>query len=352
LARATRRGHRQEHRAGEKLFVDFAGVTASIVDPKTGEITEHAVFVAALGASSFTYAEACNGQDLPSWVEAHIHTYEYIGGVTSITVPDNLKAGVTRPDLYEPEINRTYREMAEHYGTTIIPARVRRPRDKAKVENAVQQVERWVLAPLRNQTFFSLPEFNRAIGERLDWLNGRPFAKLDGCRRSLWIELDRPALKPLPQRRFQIPEWKVNVGVNIDYHFDFERHHYSVPYQLVGQRIDVRATTTIVEAFHKGRRVASHRRALRPNGFTTELSHRPKSHQRYSEWSPSRLIRWAETIGPDTAAVIAEILRRKPHPEQGFRSCLGILRLAKRFGSPRVERAGRRARTIGSVSYR
>jgi transposase len=180
--------------------------------------------------------------------------------------------------------------MAEHYGTTIIPARVRRPRDKAKVENAVQQVERWVLAPLRNQTFFSLPEFNRAIGERLDWPNGRPFAKLDGCRRSLWIELDRPALKPLPQRRFQIPEWKVNVGVNIDYHFDFERHHYSVPYQLVGQRIDVRATTTIVEAFHKGRRVASHRRALRPNGFTTELSHRPKSHQRYSEWSPSRLI--------------------------------------------------------------
>lgn len=343
---------RQEHRAGEKLFVDFAGHGLEIVEPTTGEITEAPVFVAALGASSFTYAEVCAGQDLRSWVEAHIHAYEFIGGVSAVTVPDNLKAGVVRPDFYEPELNPTYRELAEHYGTTIIPARIRRPRDKAKVENAVQQVERWVLAPLRDQRFFSHAEANHAVRERLEWLNTRPFAKLEGSRRSLWIELDRPALQPLPTRRFEIPEWKVKVGVNIDYHFEFRRHYYSVPYQLVGQRVDVRATAAIVEAFCKGRRVAAHRRSLRVGGFTTDPAHRPKAHQRYAEWSPSRLIRWAEQIGPETAAVVREVLERKPHPEQGFRSCLGIIRLATRYSPQRLEQAAHRARRLAAASYR
>ncbi len=343
---------RQEHVAGEKLFVDFAGMSMEVVDPATGAVTECPVFVAALGASSFTYAEACEGQDKHSWIEAHIHTYDYIGGVSAITVPDNLKAAVTRPDLYEPDLNPAYREMAAHYDTTVIPARVRHPRDKAKVENAVQQVERWVLAPLRQQTFFHRAELNRAIRERLDWLNDRPFSRLDGSRRSWWRDLDRPALKPLPVARFELPEWKVNVGVNIDYHFEFAAHYYSVPYQLVGHRVDVRATTRIVEAFHKGRRVASHLRSHKRGGFTTDPAHRPASHRRYAEWTPSRLIRWAEKIGPQTAAVVEETLRRLPHPEQGFRSSLGLIRLSKRYGTERLEAACRRARAIASPSYR
>lgn len=343
---------RQEHVAGEKLFVDFAGMSMGVVEQSTGEVTEYPIFVAALGASSFTYAEACEGQDKGSWIEAHAHTYDYIGGVSAITVPDNLKAAVTRPDLYEPDLNPAYREMAEHYGTTVIPARVRHPRDKAKVENAVQQVERWVLAPLRDQTFFSRAELNRAMRERLEWLNDRPFSRLEGSRRSWWRDLDRPALKPLPVARFELPEWKVNVGVNIDYHFEFDFHFYSVPYQLVSQRVDVRATTMIVEAFHKGRRVASHLRSRKRGGFTTDPGHRPDSHRRYAEWTPSRLIRWAEKTGPQTAAVVEEIMRRKPHPEQGYRSTLGLIRLGDRYGSESLEAACRRARAIASPSYR
>jgi transposase len=223
---------------------------------------------------------------------------------------------------------------------------------KAKVENAVQQVERWVLAPLRHQTFFSRAELNRAIRERLEWLNDRPFSRLEGTRRSWWTDLDRPALQPLPSTRFELPEWKVNVGVNIDYHFEFEYHFYSVPHPLVGKRIDVRATATIVEAFHRGRRVASHLRSRKRGGFTTDPAHRPDSYRRYAEWTPSRLIRWAEKIGPNAAVVVEEILRRRPHPEQGFRSSLGLIRLSKRYSPARVEAACQRARAIASPSYR
>ena len=343
---------RQEHRAGEKLFVDYAGIGIDITDPTTGDVTEAPVFVAALGPSSFTYAEACAGEDTDSWIQAHMHTYEYMEGVSAITVPDNLKAGVIKPDFYEPDLNPTYREMAAHYGTTIIPARVRRPRDKAKAENAVQQVERWVLAPLRHQQFFSRTEANRAIRDRLVWLNNRPFTKLPGSRRSLWLELDRPALKPLPRRRFEIPAWKTDVGVNIDYHVQFDQHFYSVPYQLVHKRVDVRATPRIIEIFHRGRRVASHQRSLRTGGFTTDPAHRPDSHRRYADWSPARLIRWAEKVGPETQALVRTILESKPHPEQGFRSCLGILRLGTTFSPERLEQASKRARAIRAFSYR
>ncbi len=228
---------RQEHRAGEKLFVDWAGMTLGITDRTTGVVQPHPVFVAALGASSFSYAEVCVSQALPVWIQAHIHTYEYMEGVAAVTVPDNTKTGVTRPDYYEPDLNRTYAELAAHYGTTIIPTRVRRPRDKAKVENAVLQVERWVLAPLRDQRFFSLAEANAAIRARLAWLNDRPLSRLDGTRRSLWRELDGPALQPLPAQRFEIPEWKVNVGVNIDDHVEFGGHYYSVPHPLSRRRV-------------------------------------------------------------------------------------------------------------------
>lgn len=343
---------RQEHRAGEKLFVDWAGMTMPIVDATTGEVKEHPVFVAALGASSFTYAEVFESQALRCWIAGHVHAFEYVGGVTAITVPDNPKTAVIGPDFYEPDLHATYAEMAQHYGTAVIPARVRRPRDKAKVENAVLQVERWVLAPLRDQTFFSIAEANRAIRERLDWLNDRPLSRLDGSRRSLWQEIDRPALRPLPARRFEIPEWKVNVGVNIDYHVEFDRHSYSVPHALRRHRVDVRATATIVEVFAKGRRVASHRRSYKRGGFTTDPAHMPDAHRRYAEWTPSRMIRWAETIGPETALTVRAVLESRPHPEQGFRSCLGIIRLADRYDTERVEGACQRARRIGAPSYR
>lgn len=343
---------RQVHKAGDKLFVDYAGQTLPLVNPQTGEVTEAQIFVAVVAASDFTYAEASTAQSVPCWLQAHINAFEYLGGSTTAIVPDNLKSGVTKPDYYDPEINPAYRDLAEHYGSVVLPARVRKPRDKAKVENAVQQVERWVLAPLRNHTFHSIAEMNLAIRERLDWLNDRPVAKLDGSRRSVFAEVDKPALKPLPPKRFEIAEWKTHVGVNIDYHIEFDHHFYSVPYTLVGKRVDVRASTFALEVLHKGHRVASHRRSYHKGGFTTDNDHRPKSHQRYADWTPSRIIGWAATIGPNTADVVQHVLASKPHPEQGFRSCLGILRLGSRFGKDWLEAACARAKAIGSASYK
>jgi len=342
---------RQEHRAGERMFVDFAGQTIPIVDPATGEITEAELFVAVLGASSYTYAEATPSQALPHWIAGHVHAFEYFGGCPRIIVPDNLRAGVTRAHRYEPELNRTYAEMAAHYGCAIIPARPRKPRDKAKVEVGVLVVERWILAALRDRTFFSLAEANAAIGERLTWLNARPFTKLPGSRRSLFTDIERPALRPLPTERYQFATWKM-ATVNIDYHVEVEGHWYSVPYQLVGQRADVRLSATTVELFVGGRRVASHLRGRQPGRHTTEPAHMPESHRRHLEWSPGRLVRWAERSGPATGALVTAILASRPHPEQGFRSCLGILRLGRRYGDERLEAAAARAMAIRALSYR
>lgn len=343
---------RLEHRAGEKLFVDWAGQKMPIVNPASGEITEASIFVAALGASDFTFAEAFAEEKLPSWIAGHVHAFEFYGGVTSLIVPDNTKTAVIKVCFYDPDLNPGYREMAEYYGTAILPARAATPRDKAKVENAVLQCERWVLAPLRNCRFFSVVELNDAIRERLCWLNDRSFSKLEGTRRGLFEELDRPALRPLPALRFQSAEWKTNVGVGIDYHVEFDHHYYSVPYQLMRKRVDVRATDSVVECLHNGLRVASHLRSRLRGRHTTDTSHMPKAHQRYAEWTPQRVIRWAETIGPETGAAARHVLETKPHPEQGFRACLGIIRLAKRYSAERVENACRRARAIGSVSYK
>lgn len=342
---------RQSHRAGEKLFVDWAGHTLPVVNAHTGEVTEASVFVAALGASSFTYAEVSPDQTSRSWILAHIRAFEFLGGVPEVLVPDNLKTGVIKADFFEPSLHQAYLELANYYGTTILPARVAKPRDKSKVENAVQQVERWVLAPLRNHTFFSVSEANAAVAERLAWLNDRPLSRLDGTRRSLFAEIDRPALRALPTRRMESCEWKVNVGVGIDHHIEFDFHFYSVPYQLVRKRVDVRATLMTVEILHKGVRVASHRRSTRRGGYTTDNTHRPKAHQRYLEWSPERIMRWAATVGDETSALVEHIMRTKPHPEQGYRSCLGVISLADRFGNDRVEAACRRARAIRSPTY-
>ncbi len=343
---------RQVHRAGEKLFVDYAGQTVGVTNRDTGEVTQMQVFVATLGASNFTYVEVHKSQDLHSWIGGHMRAFEYFSGVPAICVPDNLKAGVTRPCFYEPDVNPTYGEMAAHYDTVVIPTRTRKPRDKAKVENGVLQAERWILAPLRDQTFHTVGELRRAIAERLEWLNNRPLSKLDGTRRSLWLEIDRPALKPLPTKRYEVAEWKTKVAVNIDYHIEFGRHYYSVPYQLARERVDVRATGSTVECFYKGKRVASHVRSHERGRHTTKSEHMSSSHRRHAEWSPSRLIDWAGTIGPNTAKLVEVVLKSRPHPEQGYRSCLGILRLAKKHSGERLEAACARACFFKTHSYR
>jgi transposase len=342
---------RQNHRAGEKMFVDYAGQSIAVVDSFTGQIRQAQIFVAVLGASNYTYAEATWSQSLPDWVGSHVRAFEFFDGVVEVVVPDNLKAGVTKACYYEPDINPSYQEMATHYGCAVIPARVRKPRDKAKVETAVQVVERWILARLRNVTFFTLDELNAAIGKLIKNLNGRAFKKLPGCRQSLYERIDKPALSPLPTQPYVYAEWK-KARVHIDYHIEVLGHYYSVPYQLLKNQVDVRITERIVEVFYKGRRVASHRRSIQKGYYTTLRDHMPKSHQRYAEWTPNRLVRWAEKNGVSTARVVENILASRPHPQQGFRSCLGIMRLGKEYGEKRLEAACKRALAIGGLSFK
>ncbi len=342
---------RQEHKAGEKLFVDYSGDGIGIVDPATGEPWEAQLFVATLGASSYTFAEATPTQELRWWIEAHIHTFEHLGGVTEITVPDNTRTAVTQPCRYEPDLNPTYLEMAQHYGTAVIPARSRKPRDKAKVESGVLIAQRWILAALRNHTFFSLQQANEAIAVKVDELNDRKFQKLPSTRRQLFESLDKPALKALPAKRYEIAEWS-RPRANIDYHVEIEHHFYSVPYQLRGERLDARRTTTTIEILFKGRRVASHRRSYVLNGSTTVVEHMPKSHREYLEWTPSRIVSWAGRTGPETAQLVERIMAARAHPEQGYRACLGVLRLGRAYGEERLEAASARAMAIGSCSYK
>jgi len=342
---------RQQHRAGEKLFVDYAGQTAEVVDRTTGEVRSAQVFVAVLGASSYTFAEATWSQQLSDWTGSHVRAFEFFGGVAEVIVPDNLKSGVTKAHRYEPDLNPTYLDLANHYGTAVMPARVRRPKDKGKAESGVQLVERWILAALRNRTFFSLRELNQAISKLLVRLNERPFKKLPGCRKEAFESLDKPALRPLPMSPYEFAQWK-KARVHIDYHVEVDGHYYSVPHQLVKKELDVRFTATTVECFHKRERVASHVRSTLKGRHTTVAEHMPKSHREYAEWTPQRLIRWAEKTGPATAGVIQQILQRRSYPQQGFRSCLGIMRLTKGYGDERLEAAYRRALTIGALSYK
>lgn len=350
-AKRQRRSMRQIHHGGEKLFVDYAGKRPKVIDPATGVEQEAELFVAALGASSFTYAEATWTQQSPDWIGSHVRAFEYLGGVPRATVPDQLRSAVATPSRYEPRIQRTYEELAEHYGTVILPARPASPRDKAKAEVAVQVAERWILARLRNQRFFSLEELNERIGELREELNGRTMRVYGASRRELFERLDRPALRPLPDKRFLYGEWK-RVRVNIDYHVDVDRHYYSVPHALVGEDLDARVSATTVEIFHRGARVASHVRRHRRGAHTTVAEHMPKAHRQHLEWSPSRFVRWARTIGPKTRELVEAILADRPHPEQGYRSCLGILRLAKRYHPERLEAASARALKVGARSYR
>ncbi len=342
---------RQRHPAGERTYIDYSGKRPSIVNRATGELVPVELFVAVLGASSFTYVEATASQGLPDWVGAHVRMSEYFGGVTEIWTPDNLLSGITRPCRYEPMINRTYSELAEHHGAVVIPARVRKPKDKAMVESAVLVVQRWILARMRHQTFFSLRELNETIRELVEELNDRPMRALGKSRRELFEAIDRPVLKPLPTHSYEVGDWK-RCSVNIDYHVEVDRNYYSVPYALVRQQVEVRWTHATVEIFQDNKRVTSHERLSGRGRHVTKAEHMPHSHRAHLEWTPSRLIRWGQAAGKSVGEMVERILTDRPHPEQGFRAALGIIRLGKRHGAERLDAACRRSLALRSYSYR
>lgn len=341
---------RQPYVGGEKGFVDYAGRTMPVVDPDTGEVWQAPVFVGALGASNYTYCEATRSRRLPDWLGSHVRMFEYWGGVPDLLIPDNEKAGVRQASYYEPDLNRSYHDLATHYGLTVLPTRPYKPADKAKVEQAVLQVERWVLAPLRNHTFFHLSELNQAMRPLLEALNDKSFQKLEGSRRSLFEELDRPALGPLPSVRYEYAEWK-QARVHIDYHIQIEGSFYSVPHTLARKPVEARLTANTVEIFDRGQRVATHLRNRRKGSYSTDASHMPDHHRAHLEWTPERFERWAKRVGPDALRLVGAILERRPHPQQAYRTCLGLMRLEREHGSQRFEAAARRAIDIGGLSW-
>jgi transposase len=337
---------RQTHRAGEKSFIDYSGKKPHLVDPRTGEVVEVELFIAVMGASNYTYAEATMTQKLPDFIGSTIRALEYFGAVPQMLVPDQLRSAVSGPDRYDPDINPSYFEMAKHYGTAIIPARPRKPRDKAKVEGGVLLAQRWILARLRNRQFFDLATLNEAIAELLEELNARPFQKLEGCRRSAFDGLDRPAMHELPNRRYELSYWK-KAKVNIDYHVTYDDRHYSAPCELIGSLVHVRATRSTVEILHGGERVASHHRCVGPKGsHTTCEEHKPKAHRDYGKWPPARMQAWGDSIGPSVGRVVASILGRYRNPELGFRAVLALTRDGKLFGAERLDAACARALVI------
>lgn len=342
---------RQRHQAGEKLFIDYAGQTVPIIEPETGEVKQAQIFVGVLGASNYTYVEAHSSQTLPNWIGAHVRLLAFLGGVPEVLVPDNLKAGVKSPHRYEPDINPTYQEFARYYGLAVVPTRSRKPKDKAKVEVGVQVVERWILARLRDRTFFSLVELNQAIEGLLTELNNRPMKHLNQSRQELFVELDQPALKPLPSQPYEFARWK-KARVHIDYHVEYEKHYYSVPHRLMGKEVEVRATEKMVEVYYQRQLRAAHLRSFTPGRYSTRHDHMPPAHQAVAGWSPERFGRWAQEIGPQTGQLIATVLDGRRHPQQAYRTCLGILGLGKRYGHGRLEAACGRAVTAGIRSYK
>lgn len=341
---------RQKHRAGDKAFSDFAGAKFAVVDPSTGEVHYGHLFVCTLGASNYTFADVFRDQSSESWCTGQAAAFQYFGGVPAAIVPDNPRSAVNKPCRYEPELNEAFRNMASHFGCAVLPARVRHPKDKAKVECAVGVVTRWIFARLRNRTFFSFEELRAVIRDLLDDLNSRPFKKLPGCRRSVFEEIDRPALRPLPARTYEYFEIsKIRVG--IDHHVEFEEHWYSVPYQLVRKEVELRVTASCIEVLHAGRRVCSHTRSFEKRTTTTDDNHRPRAHREYATRSPAMLLTWAHNIGPSTSRLIEMTFEGKSHPEEAYRRSFGILKLAKRFGDARLESACTRALRMEATSY-
>jgi len=339
------------HKAGEKMFVDFSGDRAHYQDPVTGKVIEAELFVSVLGASSYIFARAVPDQTKESFVDCNIKALEFYGGCPECIVPDNLKAGVTDACYYDPEINKTFAAMAEHYHIAVLPARVAKARDKAKVESGVLQAQRRILAVLRNRTFFSITELNKAIYEEMEKLNRRPMKLIDKSRYDLFVEIEKSVLKPLPLERFVIASW-IKAKVHIDYHVAVEKTYYSVPYTLIGQNLDIRYTGSVVEIYHKGKRVASHMRINKPGAFVTENLHMPHEHRQYLEWTPERIKLWGEKIGPHTRELMDQIMEHRDHPEHGFRGCLGIIRLSKTYSPERVENACKRALELQAYNYR
>jgi transposase len=342
---------RMTHKAGEKMFVDFSGDKPYYIDPLTGEMVYAELFVAVLGASSYTFAIAVRSQNLEEWIRAHIEAFEYFGGCPEIIVPDNLKSGVKRACYYDPELNPTYAEMIEYYTIAAIPTRPYKPRDKAKVENGVLNAQRRILAAIRNITFFNLPDLNKGIREALEDFNRRQMQVIQKSRYELFIEIDKPALKPLPPQRFTLCTWK-KAKVNIDYHIDIENSYYSVPYKFLHKQVEAKYNDLVVQIYYKGKRIASHPRSDEKGKFITDEAHRPPSHAGYLEWTPERIKRWGKSIGEHTESMMEKIMESRRHVEQGYRTCLGILRLSKRYSPQRLENACKRALLIGGISYR
>ena len=343
---------RQEHPAGEKCFVDYCGQTMPVTDRHTGEIRQAQIFVGVMGASNYTYAEATFSQTLPDWIGSHIRMLEYFGAAPEILVPDNLKSGVSKTCRYEPDTNPSYHAFANHYGIAVIPARSRKPRDKAKVECGVLVVSRWVLACLRNHAFFSLAELNASIGELLVRLNRRQFKKLAECRETLFRTVDYPAMRPLPAERHIFSEWK-KVRMGLDYHVDIgDGYYYSAPYKLIGKQLDVNFSEYVVEILYRGQRVASHARLHCGNKkHSTLTAHMPEGHSKMAEWTPERIVNWGASVGVYAGKLIEALIKRKPHPQQAFRAAAGIIRLGKHYGNDRVEAACRRACLTNAISY-
>jgi transposase len=341
---------RQSHKAGEKVFVDY-GSSLQIWDKATGEPIDTHLFVAVWGASSYTYAEASLSQNLPAWCGSHVRALDYFGRAPQILVPDNLKSAIQTPCYYEPIINRTFQDLARHYGFVVMPARPVHPKDKPKVEVGVLVAKRWILAKLRKRIFFSLAELNLAIRELLEYLNTRPMRKLKQSRRELYEQLDRPAARSLPAVPYEYAEWR-RARVNVDYHVEVELHYYSVPFQLLREEVDIRVTAGAIEIYRKGSRVAAHQRSFQKHGYTTLPEHMPPEHRKYLEWTPSRIIGWAEKTGPFTASLAKQIMEARAHPQQGYRACLGIMRLGRLYGTARLEAASARALRFGSLSFR
>jgi transposase len=332
-----KRSMRQQHKAGEKLFVDYAGKTVPIVNGSTGEIRSAQIFVAVMGASNYTYAEATWTQGLPDWLGSHARAFEFLGGVPEMVVPDNLKSGVTKACRYDPDVNPNYQQLASHYRTAIVPARPRKPKDKAKVEVGVQIIERWILARLRHHTFFSLAELNQCIKALLTEVNNKPFKQLKGSR-SVWFEsLDKPALQPLPKHPYQYTDIKF-VKVNIDYHIQYDNHLYSVPHHLVGEKLELHAKNNLIELYFHNKRITSHLRKYN-HGTTTLAEHMPTSHEKHQKWTSGRLMNWAKDIGDEVLIWVKVQLNQRQHEEQVYRVCLGLLNLTRKYPRQRLNSA-------------
>lgn len=349
--KTLQRSMRQTHKAGEKLFIDYCGPTIPIVNPETSDVYPAHIFVAAFGASNYTYAEATRSQQKADWLQSHVNAFIFFDGVPEVLVPDNLRSAVTKTCRYEPVINDSYQHLARHYKTTVIPARPYKPKDKAKAENAVLVVERWIMARLRHHRFFSLAELNQHIRFLLEDLNNRPFKNLPGTRRSQFEALDKPALQPLPTQSYCYTEFKW-ARVNVDYHIEYDKHYYSAPHHLVKQQIEVQATRDIVRLFFKGKQVAVHPRSQRQGAHSTDAAHMPQSHRKHSEWSPERLLSWAKKLGPNVTGLVSLFLDKKRHPEQAYRACLGLLNLSRSYDASRLDSACARAIAISALNVR